>query len=56
MDYMIVIGSPILVPKSDDPSEEEIRKYHALYLSKLTELYEGNKKKYGMGDVVLKIV
>ncbi len=55
-DYTVVVGEPIKVVQSDDPSNAEIQKWHALYIQKLTEIYEQNKGKYGMQEVKLRIV
>ena len=42
--------------QSDEPSNADIQKYHAMYIQKLTEIYEQNKGKYGMQAVKLRIV
>ena len=52
----IVVGSPITVPLIPDPSEEEVEKYHALYCSSIHKLFENNKRKYGKGNIALKII
>lgn len=31
------------MPKNTNPSEEEVKKYHAQFLVKMSELYEKNK-------------
>ena len=56
VDYTVVVGTSIKLPKIADPSHSEVQKYHALYISKLSALYEANKAKYDMGDVSLRIV
>lgn len=54
-DYSIVIGKPICLPKCDNPSEEEIRKYHSEYIQEITRIYELFKDDFGLQDVSLRI-
>ena len=42
--------------QSDDPSVADIQKCHALFIQKMTDIYEQNKEKYGMKEVKLRIV
>ena len=55
-NYTNVIGNPIIVPKIADPTEEELRKYHTIFVKELTLLFEKYKHDYGMGEVTLRIV
>ncbi|KYQ93987.1 diacylglycerol O-acyltransferase 2 [Tieghemostelium lacteum] len=41
-----VIGSPIDIPKVNNPSEELIDHYHKLYIDSLNELFENYKKEF----------
>lgn len=41
-----MIGKAIELPKIENPTKEDIDKYHAIYLEKLIELHEKNKEKY----------
>lgn len=41
-----VIGAPIEVKNSPNPSDEEINKTHALFCERLIELFETHKSKY----------
>ncbi|GMR58729.1 hypothetical protein PMAYCL1PPCAC_28924, partial [Pristionchus mayeri] len=41
-----VIGKPIPVEKTENPTQEKIDELHSLYIERLTELYEENKEKY----------
>lgn len=54
VQYVNVIGKPIPVPKTPDPSEDDLKKYHALFIDRMTALFEDHKNDYGMGDVTLK--
>ena len=45
---MFPVGEPINVNKSIDPSQDEIDDLHERYVSKLFELFEENKTKYGL--------
>ncbi|XP_068600577.1 2-acylglycerol O-acyltransferase 3b [Brachionichthys hirsutus] len=44
----IVVGSPISVPKSVTPTEEEIDHYHRLYVDGLTKLFHEHKVSCGL--------
>lgn len=55
VDYSTVIGIPILLPKIDNPTQEDIAKYHKLYVRDISALYENHKKEFGMEDVTLRI-
>ncbi|XP_069069573.1 diacylglycerol O-acyltransferase 2-like [Pleurodeles waltl] len=46
-----VVGKPILVPKTEDPSDQEIEKYHQLYINSLIELFEQYKMDYGLSEI-----
>ncbi|KAJ3029769.1 UNVERIFIED_CONTAM: Diacylglycerol O-acyltransferase 2 [Siphonaria sp. JEL0065] len=39
----IVVGAPILCPKVDKPTDEQVQKYHALYVDALERLYHDHK-------------
>lgn len=39
-----VVGKAIVLPKIDNPSDELIDKYHAIYMEKLTDLFNRHKK------------
>jgi diacylglycerol O-acyltransferase 2, plant len=51
----VVVGSPIIVPKTPNPSVETIAKYHALFVGEMERLFEENKVANGMGHVKLEI-
>jgi 2-acylglycerol O-acyltransferase 2 len=55
-DYVNVIGKPILVPKMDNPSDDDVRKYHALYVEQISSIFEAHKSNYGMGKISLRIM
>jgi hypothetical protein len=52
----IIIGTPIKVPRLQNPSTSDIEKYQKLLLSAIEELYNSNKKKSGMEHIKLRIV
>ncbi|XP_065205184.1 2-acylglycerol O-acyltransferase 2-A-like [Planococcus citri] len=41
-----VVGSPIKLPKVEDPSNELVDKYHQIYIQELTALFDKFKAKY----------
>jgi len=55
VDYTQIVGVPIIFPKIENPSKEDIQKYQKIYIRELSLLYEEYKGEYGMGDVTLRI-
>jgi hypothetical protein len=47
IDITIVIGKGFKCPQIDNPSVEDVNKYHAKYIEEMTDLFERNKDKYG---------
>ncbi|XP_015726817.1 2-acylglycerol O-acyltransferase 1 [Coturnix japonica] len=45
-----VVGSPILVKRNPNPTNEEVEQLHALYLQELSKLFEEHKGKYGIPE------
>ncbi|KIH67136.1 diacylglycerol acyltransferase [Ancylostoma duodenale] len=43
-----VLGAPIKVTKTANPTQEQIDELHKTYIMKLQELFESNKTKYGV--------
>jgi len=41
-----VIGSPVVLPRLEKPTEEEVKKYHLMYVSALIELFDKHKGQY----------
>jgi 2-acylglycerol O-acyltransferase 2 len=41
-----VVGKPIFVEQNHSPTEQEIDKYHEMYMQELQELYDNHKEKY----------
>jgi hypothetical protein len=52
----VVIGKPIVVPKMDSFTEEDVNKYHIQLIDALVKLYEDNKVQCGMGATALRVV
>lgn len=50
----VVIGKPIEVPHIEKPSQEDIDKYHEIYIEALKQLYDENQSKFGT-EIVLDI-
>jgi hypothetical protein len=55
-DLTNVIGKPIVVPKLENPSDEEIKKYHVLYMDEIARLFNTYKHDFDMGEVTLRII
>jgi len=45
----VVVGKPIEVPLTPNPSKELVQHYHSLYIAKLKELFAENVDKYSPG-------
>lgn len=45
-----LVGAPIKINKVENPSEEEIDKFHQLYLEGLEKVFEDHKTKYGVPE------
>ncbi|GMT12249.1 hypothetical protein PFISCL1PPCAC_3546 [Pristionchus fissidentatus] len=43
-----VLGAPIPVLKTENPTQEQIDDLHALYIQKLTELFDSHKEQFGV--------
>lgn len=54
--YTNVIGKPIKVPKIENPTEEDLRKYQKIFIDEMKELYEKTKQEFGRSEVKLRIV
>ena len=46
----VVFGKPIVLPKIDNPTESEIRKYLGLYIAAMEGICERHKVQAGYGD------
>lgn len=56
-DLVVVNGKPIMVPTAvENPSSEEIAKFHKLYVEETTRVFNTYKEAFGMGHVTLRIV
>ena len=52
-----VVGAPIVLPPAtENPSDEDIAKFHQLYMDETARIFETYKASFGMGNVSLKIV
>ena len=49
----VIVGEPIEVPHSENPTEEELQKYHQIYIDETIKLYNDHKADYGMENIPL---
>ncbi|KAF8384207.1 hypothetical protein PRIPAC_73349 [Pristionchus pacificus] len=49
-DLNTVLGAPIPVEKTLNPTPEQINDLHSLYIKRLVELFEEHKQKYGVAE------
>jgi len=47
---LILVGEPLEVKQNPDPSNEEINELHIRYVSALQNLFEANKKEFGVSE------
>ncbi|KAM8954230.1 diacylglycerol O-acyltransferase 2-like [Pelodytes ibericus] len=45
-----VVGKPIPVPRIENPSEQQVEAFHALYVSTLQELFNSHKQRFGLSQ------
>ncbi|XP_072483541.1 diacylglycerol O-acyltransferase 2-like protein 6 [Notamacropus eugenii] len=45
-----VVGEPMPIPKIENPSQEMVDKYHALYIKALRKLFDEHKDRYGVSE------
>ncbi|DBA02996.1 TPA: hypothetical protein N0F65_003184 [Lagenidium giganteum] len=48
VDLITVVGKPMQFPKIENPTKEDVKKYHALYVKAVVDLFERNKAKYAV--------
>ncbi|KAF0700341.1 Aste57867_9154 [Aphanomyces stellatus] len=46
----VVFGAPIPVHQKEDPTEDELRRVHAIYVDRLQKLFEAYKHDFGYAD------
>ena len=51
----VVVGSPIAVEKTSDPTKEQIEELHSTYIKALKKLYKDYNQVYGDPNVELLI-
>lgn len=54
----VIVGKPIICPKAEGgkPKDEDVVKYHAMWVEATIKLYNDHKAQFGMGDVALKVL
>ncbi|XP_048873550.1 diacylglycerol O-acyltransferase 2 [Brienomyrus brachyistius] len=45
-----IVGEPITVPKIEDPSQEVLDQYHAMYITSLGKLFDKHKSRFGLKE------
>lgn len=45
-----VIGAPIPVEKTENPTDEQVSELHKRYIEELTKLFDDHKTKYGIAE------
>ena len=46
LDMYVVIGKPLELPHIENPTKDDVNKYHKLYMEKMTELFNKYKGKF----------
>lgn len=52
----VVVGNPIVIPKTENPTDEIIHEYHRQVLNEMERIYNDYRDDFGMGDVDLRLV
>ena len=52
----VCLGNPVQCPRLDNPTQEDIDKYHGYMLDAFREVFDTHKRAYGWGDKELRIV
>lgn len=47
---LLAVGKPLPVPKIENPSQEMVAKYHALYIDALCKLFDQHKTRFGISE------
>lgn len=50
INLMTVVGKSIQFPRIEKPSDEDVNKYHKIYIDALTDLYNSYKDAYGASE------
>lgn len=50
-----VVGKPLELPHLPNPSEEDVTKYHEIYIAHVQKLFDKYKGKYASADAQLEI-
>jgi hypothetical protein len=49
MDLIVVVGKTIELPQLPDPSEEEVNRYHRMFINAYVDLFNKYKREYSSG-------
>ena len=52
----VVIGTPMLTPKIDNPTNEEVQRYLDMYITAMEKLCERYKHETGHGSMQFQVV
>lgn len=50
-----IIGKSIVIPKIENPTQEDIDHYHKWYVNEIVRIFETNKWRFGLDDKILKV-
>lgn len=51
-----VLGAPLQLPHIPEPTTDQVKKYHQLYIEALTELFDTHKARFGYGERNLQVL
>ena len=55
-EMTVVVGSSIQCPFVENPTKEDVEKYHSLYVEGLRRVFDENKKEYATEDATLELM
>ena len=48
--HYTVVGKALVLPKIENPTEDDVLKYHQMYIDRLKDLYDRYKHQYGASE------
>jgi hypothetical protein len=55
IDFTVVIGKPLVLPQIENPTDDDVDRYHDLYMRVLSEIFDRNKEKYAKPGATLEM-
>jgi 2-acylglycerol O-acyltransferase 2 len=56
MDFTVVVGKALDFPHLPEPTDDDVERYHGIYVKALSDLFERNKGKYAQPGATLEVL